>query len=189
MESVVFEEPQSPIRLRTIREDDAEAIMDWVNDPEITRNFAAFSKKITVEEERAFLRSMLASDTDRLFAIEPAGGGPLIGTAGIHRIYWPARNGRIGLMIGKQDLQGRGLGQATMRALVAFGFAKLALHKIWLVHYADNHRMKHIAGKLGFEVEGLLRDEYFHAGVYHDMVRHAQLEPDWRQRQLEAARS
>jgi RimJ/RimL family protein N-acetyltransferase len=183
MMAEVFEREGCPVRLRAIQEDDAEAIVAWINDPEVTRNFAAFSKPISLEEERAFLRTMRGSEVDRLFAIEPAGGGALIGTAGIHRIYWPARNARLGVMIGRNELQGRGLGQATLGLLVAFGFSHLSLHKLWLVHYADNHRMRHIAGKLGFEVEGLLRDEYFHAGKYHDMVRHALLAPDWQTRQ------
>ena len=40
-----------------------------------------------------------------------------------------------------------------------------------MVHYASNERMRHIAHKLGFSVEGCLRDEYFHRGAWHDMVR------------------
>ncbi len=171
------------MRLRAITEEsaeaDASAILGWINDPEITRNFAGFAKPITLDEERTFLRAMATSRDDRLFAIEPAGGGALLGTAGIHKIYWPARNGRLGLMIGERAAQGRGLGQATLRLLAAHGFERLELHKLWLVHYADNARMRHVAGKLGFAVEGLLRDEYFHAGRYHDMVRHALLRPDW----------
>ena len=36
--------------------------------------------------------------------------------------------------------------------------------------------MHHMATKLGFQVEGTLRDEYFHDGSYHDMVRLSLLE-------------
>lgn len=164
--------------LRPIREDDVDAIMGWINDPEITRNFAAFGEPVTHEQELAFIRDMIASKNDRLFAIERVDQPGLIGTAGIHRIYWPAKNGRLGLMVGKHTLQGQGLGQQTMRLLVAYAFEVLKLHKVWLVHYADNARMRHIAGKLGFRQEGVLRDEYFHQGRWHDMVRHALLESD-----------
>lgn len=175
-----FELPGGRIRLRTIAEGDVDAIMGWINDPEITRNFAAFAEPISRDQELAFIRAMRASDADRLFAIEPIGEAGLIGTAGLHRIYWPARNGRLGLMIGKREAQGRGIGQEAMRLLIAYGFERLDLHKLWLVHYADNQRMRHIAGKLGFVEKGVLRDEYFHAGRWHDMVRHALLAPEWR---------
>ena len=36
--------------------------------------------------------------------------------------------------------------------------------------------MHHIARKLGFTEEGVLRDEYFHNGAFHDMIRHSLLE-------------
>lgn len=179
-EDEIFELPGARIRLRTIAEGDVDAIMEWINDPDITRNFAAFAEPISRAQELAFIRAMRASDADRLFAIEPAGGGALIGTAGLHRIYWPAKNGRLGLMIGQRDQQGRGLGQEAMKLLIAYGFERLGLHKLWLVHYADNQRMRHVAGKLGFVQEGVLRDEYFHGGRWHDMVRHALLAPHWR---------
>jgi RimJ/RimL family protein N-acetyltransferase len=82
-------------------------------------------------------------------------------------------------MIGHREAQGRGIGQEALRLLMAYGFERLGLHKLWLVHYADNARMRHIAGKLGFREEGRLRDEYFHAGGWHDMVRHAILRHEW----------
>ena len=179
-----FTRDGAAIALRPIAEGDVDAIMAWINDPEITRNFAAFAEPVSREQELAFVRGMRASTTDRLFAIVPrdAPDGRLIGTAGLHRIYWPAKNGRLGLMGGDKHAQGHGVGQAALELLIAFGFERLGLHKLWLVHYADNARMRHIADKLGFRQEGVLRDEYFHRGTWHDMVRHALLEHEWRAR-------
>lgn len=173
-----FTLPHSPLRLRPIRLDDVDAILSWVNDPEITANFATMGH-ITREQEIAYLERTLASDSDRLYAIETH-DGVYLGNAGLHRIYWPARNGRLGVVIGTKAAQGRGLGQEAIRLLVALGFLELGLHKIWAVHYVANARMRHILGKLGFEEEGILRDEYFHEGAFHDMVRHALLEPAFR---------
>lgn len=167
------------IRLRPVQPSDAERILPWLNDSEITKNFAGFGKVITLEEERIFLQRMVASTDDRLFAIEPAGGGEVLGTVGLHRIYWPAKNARLGIMLGAKGWQGRGLGQEALRLVIAYAFTSLELHKVWLVHYADNTRMRHVAEKLGFTAEGVLRDEYFHAGRYHDMVRHSLLRPEW----------
>jgi len=173
--------PGLRVCLRPIAESDVDAIMTWLNEPDITRNFAAFSEPVTREQELSFVRTMRASTADHLFAVELVHSpGELIGTAGLHRIYWPAKNGRLGVMIGHREVQGQGLGQEAMRLLVAFGFEQLGLHKLWLVHYADNARMRHIAGKLGFVQEGVLRDEYFHGGIWHDMVRHAILASDAR---------
>jgi RimJ/RimL family protein N-acetyltransferase len=169
--------PGYRVRLRPIRLDDVDAIMTWINDPEVTKNFAGMSSEITREQELAFLESILASETDRLYAIEDF-EGRYLGNAGIHKIYWPARNGRLGIVLGARDARGRGLGSEALNLLCAVGFRELGLHKLWLVHYATNERMRHVARKLGFVEEGVLRDEYFHRGEFHDMVRHSLLEDE-----------
>jgi diamine N-acetyltransferase len=164
------------IALRPIATTDVDAIMEWINDPEITKNFAGFSEPITRAAELAFVERMIASPNDRLFAIVDA-TGTCIGTAGIHQIYWPARNGRLGIMLGRA--RGQGLGRQALRALVATAFGALGLHKVWVVHFADNARMAHLCRTLGFSVEGVLRDEYFHHGRHWNMVRQSLLAPEF----------
>jgi diamine N-acetyltransferase len=165
--------------LRPICLDDVDTLMRWVNDPAIVRNFAALGE-ITREQEVKFIEGMMSSTTDRLFAVEV--GGVMIGTAGIHRIWWPAKNGRLGLMIGHPEYAGQGCGQKALREVIRIAFDDLGLHKVWLMCYRDNARMQHIAQKLGFVEEGVLRDEYFHQGQFHDMIRHSLLEPEYRAR-------
>ncbi len=176
MEPFTF--PGFRVGLRPLTMDDLDSIMEWINDPEVTRNFAGMSETITREQEAAFLERAFASETDRLFAVVDA-SGQYLGNAGIHKIYWPAKNGRLGIVLGARGARGRGLGQEALKLLCARGFLDLELHKLWLVHYAENHRMAHIAEKLGFVAEGRLRDEYFHAGRYHDMLRLSLLEQDF----------
>lgn len=177
---MTFTRPGNPLGLRPIRTSDVDDIMAWINDPDVTRNFANMSAAITREQELAWLEHVIASDTDRLYAVVDESGAYL-GNAGIHKIYWPARNGRLGLVLGAPGARGRGLGTQAMRLLIDMAFAELGLHKVWLVHYRTNTRMAHIAEKLGFTEEGVLRDEYFHQGSFHDMIRWSLLEDDPRQ--------
>lgn len=162
------------IGLRPLTMDDLDAVMAWINEPEVTRNFAGMSATITREQEAAFLARTFASDTERLYAIVDRHGAYL-GNAGIHRIYWPARNARLGVVLGAPGARGRGLGREALALLCAMGFTRLGLHKLWVMHYANNDRMAHICRSLGFSVEGTLREEYFHEGRFHDMVRAALL--------------
>lgn len=166
------------ITLRPLAMSDLDAIMEWINDPEVTRNFAGLSKEITREQEEAYLERVLADSNERLWAVvDPQ--GRYLGNAGIHKIYWPARNGRLGVVLGGRGARGRGLGTEVVRLLCRKGFGELGLHKLWLMHYATNDRMAHIAQKLGFQQEGRLRDEYFHQGAFHDMVRWSLLEDEF----------
>jgi RimJ/RimL family protein N-acetyltransferase len=175
---MAFTFPGFRVGLRPLTMGDLDAIMVWINDPEVTRNFAGMSGTITREEEAAFLERAFASETDRLYAVVDAEGAYL-GNAGVHKIYWPARNGRLGLVLGSPGARGKGYGQEALKLLCALAFTELELHKVWLVHYAENDRMAHIADKLGFVSEGRMRDEYFHDGRYHDMLRLSLLEQDF----------
>lgn len=177
-----FTRPGLRIQLRPIRLDDVDAILEWINDPDVVGNFATLSQRITREEELAFLQRTIASPDDRLYAIEDR-QGRYLGNAGIHKIWWPARNGRLGLVIGRRDAQGQGLGREALSLLCALGFEALGLHKLWLMHFRTNARMHHLARALGFQEEGVMRDEYFHQGRFHDMVRHSLLEHEYRARQ------
>ena len=79
----------------------------------------------------------------------------------------------------RRDLHGQGLGQEALRLLITLGFEALDLHKLWMMHFASNHRMQHLCTKLGFVNEGVLRDEYFHQDGWHDMVRGSLLRADY----------
>jgi diamine N-acetyltransferase len=168
--------PPVTVTLRPLRLDDLDHLMTWVNDPEITRNFAQLGE-ISREQEQAWLERTLAATNERVWAIEDP-DGTYLGNVGLHQIHWPSRNARLGIVVASRAHHGRGVAQAALKAVLDRGFAELGLHKIWAVHFHDNARMAHILGKLGFVVEGRLRDEYFHDGRYHDMLRHSILDAD-----------
>lgn len=173
-----FTLPEYEIRLRPITTGDVDHMMAWVNDPEVTRNFATLSKTITREQELAYIERMIASENDRLYCIETL-AGRYVGNVGLHQIYWAARNARLGLVVGAPWARGRGWGQQAITLICALAFGDLGLHKVWLVHYETNARMAHICQKLGFAVEGVLRDEYFHGAGFHNMVRRSILEHEF----------
>ena len=165
--------------------DDVEGILDdvmlWINDPEIVKNLARFDHVITRDEEREFLKKHFASPTDRVFAIENE-RGQYVGQIGIHQIYWPAKNGRLGTVIGRRDEWGRGHASAAIEQLLPIAFEKIGLNKVWAIFYTTNARMRHITSKLGFVQEGVLLDEYFHQNAFHDMVRVCMLKRQWNER-------
>ncbi len=156
-----------------------EHAMEWVNEPEVTKNFAQFDHVYTKEEERAYLTKLLTSPTDRVYAIENE-KHEYIGQIGIHQIYWPAKHGRIGTVLGKKSEWGKGHAKRALELLCPIAFKELGLNKLWAIFYKTNERMKHITDSLGFKQEGLLRQEYCHKGQYHDMIRMALLKDEYK---------
>lgn len=156
------------VRLEPLSLAHLDGVMSWINDPEVTFYFANLSGEITREQEEAYLRVLLTSQTDKIFSIFE--NDEYVGQIGISKIYWPARNGRIGLML-KREAWGRGLSQVAIRLLIDKAFGDLNLHKLWVIIRADNEKGLYLWKKMGFTPEGILRDEYFVKGKFHNMVR------------------
>jgi len=149
-------------------------IMSWVNDREVTQYFAALQADVSEPEERRFVEALAASADDRAFSIFD--GDEYLGQCSVNKIYWPARNGRVFIAL-RRAAQGRGHGRAALARLMEIAWGELDLHKLWLIVRRDNHRAQALYVRLGFEFEGVLRDEYSVGGRYLDMVRMAALRP------------
>lgn len=166
-------------RLRPLEMSDLESIMCWVNDQEVVGNFANFKFPISKDEEKKYLEKILSSETDRVFAIQTE-QGEYIGNAGLHQIHWPSRVGRLAVIIGKKEHWNEGYAEAAVKALLDLAFNQYNLHKIGGMVWEDNPKTTHLyLDKCGFSKEGVLRDEYFHQGKYHNIIRIGILEDDY----------
>jgi len=163
------------IRLEPLSIDHLDHIMTWINDPAVTFYFAHLSETITREQEHAFVSRLVTSNTDRIFSIFE--DDIYVGQIGISKIYWPAKNGRIGIMLPRYAW-GRGIAKAAVHQLLEHAFGALGLHKLWVIIRSDNAKSLHLWESLGFQREGHLRDEYFVNERYYDMVRLARLAHD-----------
>jgi [ribosomal protein S5]-alanine N-acetyltransferase len=176
---VVNSKVMSLVTLRPLAETDVDHIMTWVNRPEIVGNLAAFSgTPMTRDDELAWIRRTLVS-ADRVWSVVAADNGRYLGQVGIHQIHARSKVGRLGVVIATRDDMGRGFGSAAIRAALDLGFGRgtgeLGLHKLWLMVFRTNERGQRLYKKLGFIEEGILREEYFHEGGWHDMVRMSML--------------
>lgn len=175
------------ITLRPLALTDVDNIMTWVNDASVVGNIAAFAgAAITRDEEQLWITRTLASSTDRVFSIFAGDDNRYIGQIGLHQIYQRAKVGRLGLVIASRAEMGQGFGSAAVAAILALAFGELDLHKVWLMIFADNHRSAGVYQRAGFVSEGVLREEYFHHGAWHDMQRMSILQREWHSNQRAA---
>ena len=102
----------------------------------------------------------------------------LLGAIGIAVVAEHAR-GEIGYWVATHAW-GRGLATEAARAVMAFGFKKLALHRIQARHFMRNPASGRVLQKLGMQLEGVHRDQYKRWGRYEDVAVYAMLEDEWR---------
>lgn len=172
---------RSLVSLRPVEEIDVDNILAWVNDKSVVGNLAAFAgKPLTREDELSWVRKVRTSTDERVFTVMDAREGRYLGQVGLHQIFWRSRVARAAAIIASKDDHGRGFGSAAIAALLDQAFHQLELHKVWLMVFRTNERSLRTWRRLGFVDEGVLRDEYFHEGAWHDMVRLGMLRHEWR---------
>jgi diamine N-acetyltransferase len=164
----------APLRLEPLALDHLPHVMTWVNDREVMHYFANRQEPIAEEAEHAYLATLLASSNDRIWSI--FAGPDYLGQCSLNQIYWPARNGRLFLVV-RREMQGRGHGRAALEQVLARAWGELGLHKVWLIVRRDNRRAQALYLGAGFDFEGVLRDEYRVGGEWLDMVRMSALAP------------
>ncbi len=77
------------------------------------------------------------------------------------------------------DYQGKGLASAATKLALDYGFSVLNLYKLYLLVDKENHKAIHIYSKLGFNIEGELKHEFFVQGQYRDAVRMCLFQQDY----------
>jgi RimJ/RimL family protein N-acetyltransferase len=150
--------------------------MTWVNDPEVTFYFAHLSRTISKDEESRVVEQLMESKTDIIYSIFE--DDVYVGQIGLSKIYWPAKNARLGAMLCR-NAWGRGLISKAARLVLEKAFSEHGLHKVWLITRSDNAKGLHIWQSVGFQQEGVLRDEYRVQDRYYDMVRYGLLASDF----------
>jgi len=155
-------------------------IQEWGNNGEITKTMTTgmkpnggvlYSSWDSVEEEFERYKKSKNDVIFGIFLLEPE--HCLIGITGLYNIQWVPRNAELRIIIGEEDVLGKGYGTEAVLLLVEYGFDKLNLHRIYLGCNASDERANKCYLKSGFVLEGTFRDNSFRNGRYYDANRYA----------------
>ena len=165
--------------LRPLSLKDAPDYCRWLADPEVTKFLSFYEKKPpTLKEEREWISEAKLDKSKLNFAID-AVDGEHIGTVSFASIDRYARKAEFGIFIGDKKYWGQGCGTEACRLIVEYGFRKMKLHRIYLRHIAYNIRGHKAYTKVGFKVEGCLRDHVYRDGYWHDEIRMSMLKNEY----------
>ncbi|ADL06819.1 GNAT family N-acetyltransferase [Thermosediminibacter oceani] len=168
------------VRLRAYRKEDLEKALQFINDPEVKRFLApGIPFPLTESDEEKFISKQSGFNTDAYsFAIETL-EGEYIGGCGINSTDWKNSVAVVGIFIGNKDYWGKGYGTDAMRVLLRFIFEQMNINKVKLFVYDFNKRAIRCYEKCGFKVEGVLRQEIYRDGRYHDELAMGILRSEW----------
>ena len=156
--------------LRPIGPDDRERLIRWQSDPLVMTGWA---QPQPIMPSDAMLDDLggrfLRFDTEGHFIIE-ASGDP-VGRIGFQHLDPRHRSVEIMIYIGEIGQMGKGYAGASIQALVRYLIGQRAVHRIELTTLAWNERAQRLYERLGFTVEGVLRDFIWFDGRWHDEIQ------------------
>jgi len=162
----------------------ANLICKWRNNPKV-RHYARNIWPQTLEEANKRFEPLPDNQMRDFikFTIYHKEAKQPIGRVGFSRIDWVNKNANIFAMIGEPEYWGKGIAGEASKLLINYGFTELNFHKIFAGAITPNSRSLRAAEKLGFKKEGVLKEEMYVDGQYHDVHRFALFKRDWKMKE------
>jgi len=167
------------LMLREITHDDTDAVLGIHGDPELME---WFGEPLADRDGATKLINILATwrllpDPGVRWGIERHDAHGLIGSCGLFLWRRTERSCTLGYELAGAA-QGRGYMTEALQAAIAWGFEHMHLHRIEARIHPENTPSLNLAKRLGFSVEGLLREAAFWSGQHHDLQVLSLLETD-----------
>jgi len=166
------------IRLRPITLNDTDNIVKWRNTDSVKRNL--FTREdITHEDHIKWFNNYVMKGLCSQFIIELIEPSMDIGTVFIKNIDKKNDKGEFGIFIGEENLRGKGYGKIATELILEHAFMDLKLNRVYLSVLADNLSGVKCYTKAGFELEGVLRQDFKYGNNYYDVILMSVLRYKW----------
>jgi RimJ/RimL family protein N-acetyltransferase len=166
------------VYLRPVERHDAPLIQPWFNDPDVTRTLRTIGP-VSLRAEETFIDKVVANEHMVAAVIVRRDVDQPVGVTGLTDIDFRNRHAVFGITIGAKDSWDCGFGTEATFLMVAHAFETLNLNRVMLQVHASNPRGQRAYEKVGFRLEGVLRQENFREGRYWDTVVMAILRQEW----------
>lgn len=159
------------VYLRALALTDLDACTRWHNSASLFDNLPNGFRHVSPTAEEAWLRRRMEySDREVNAAICLRSDNTHIGNIYLRDIDPRAMNAALGLFIGDPEHRGQGHGSSALRLMLRHAFNDLGMHRIYLYALARNLPAIRSYQRVGFTLEGTLRDHAFKEGKFHDVV-------------------
>jgi RimJ/RimL family protein N-acetyltransferase len=146
----------------------SERYLSWLNDPQVTQGIITKVNQYNLSNLREYVEKVILDDSTYMFAIHDVTTDLHIGNIKLYEIHRENKTCGLGLLIGDKTFWGRGVGTDACNALADFAFETLKMRKIWLTAFCTNPAAVALYHKVGFEIEGTLKQHVIVSGVCHD---------------------
>ncbi len=152
-------------RLRLVQLTDAKRVLDLIdtNRDRLLKYFPITSSSVTdLQSATMYISKKIQESRNRefySFLIENKETDELIGMYILKSFNWRVPKCELAYFVDKK-YEGKGIVSKITKGIVSHCFNNLKLNKIWIETGEDNFGSKRVALKNGFQLEGLLRNNF-----------------------------
>ena len=167
--------------LRALGMKDVPRLLALFRDPEVSRYLSRDMSKLTVKDERKFIRRTrkgFEAGSDLHWGICEKDTGALIGGIGVSGIHRGHQSAMAGFWLGR-EYWGRGYMTEALGAVLSHCFNEMKLNRVWAGHFAGNPASGRVQQKCGLRYEGTHRQQFCREGRFMDSLTYAILREDF----------
>jgi RimJ/RimL family protein N-acetyltransferase len=164
--------------LRPLIKADIENRVKWFNDPDVRKSLIV-SEQFELEKTIRWFEKIQANDSRVEFVIETS-QKKTVGVVGLAGIDSTHRTAEIYIVIGEKEFWGKSVMLEAECLLIDWAFNSLDLEKIWAESRPENIASLITMKKIGFQVEGTLRNEKIVNGQRTTVLRLGLLREDFK---------
>jgi len=170
------------VYLAAIERKDLKKLMDWRNNPDFRKYFREYKELNMAMQEKWYEEKVLKDNTTVMFSIKNTKDDSLMGCCGLVYVNWVYRHADLSLYIGWKDkyIDDQGYAFEASRLVIDYAFKQLCLNKVWTEIYEIDKKKKRLYDGLGFKVDGVLRQNYFHDGKFWNSYILSILSSEWK---------
>jgi RimJ/RimL family protein N-acetyltransferase len=150
------------VQLVPLKVEQAGDMFRWMRDPEVYYNVGV-RREPSFQATTEWIRRSSGDESTSASAVML--GERYVGNVILDRIDRFLMSARLSVYVGESTQRRLGIGTTAVYLKLAEGFDQLALHKIWLVVRCGNRGAVASYARLGFQTEGILRDEFWYNGL------------------------
>jgi RimJ/RimL family protein N-acetyltransferase len=151
----------------------------WVNDQSV-RIYSRNEVPHTLEEIKKWSERSQEGIREHIgFELWHKKDQKTIGNGGLSRIDYIARKANAWMVIGEKEYWNKGLATEAMELILDYAFKEVNLNKVYAGIFEPNVGSWSCAEKLGFKLEGRIKNAIYVNNKYHDARKYAMFKKEW----------
>jgi len=152
----------------------------WFNDVESTKQTEHHRFPNTVSDQVSFFeRQVVGNRCNLILGIAEKSEGRLVGVISLSDIEPFDLKAKIAVMIGDADFRNAAVSTEAHQLIIDHGFSELNLNRIYGASM-NKEWAEFLCRAIGFRMEGVLRQDAYKRGNYHDVYQFGLLRDDYR---------